>query len=131
MKQYTLASRALPLDDSWDVIVVGGGPAGCTAAAAAAREGARTLLVEQTGSLGGMGTSGLVPAWTPFSDKQKIIYRGLAERVFTQCKAGMAHVKPDALDWVAIDPELLKRIYDDLVSGLGASVLFNTMLAGV
>ena len=81
MSLFALSARSIPLDDGWDVIVVGGGPAGCAAAAASAREGARTLLIEQTGCLGGMGTNALVPAWTPFSDHEKIVYRGLAERV--------------------------------------------------
>lgn len=131
MAEHVLSERTIALDDSWDVIVVGGGPAGCTAAAAAAREGARTLLVEGTGCLGGMGTAGLVPAWCPFSDQEKIIYRGLAEKVFTAAKAGMPHIDRDALDWVAIDPELLKRIYDDLVTDAGATVLFHTSLCAV
>jgi glycine/D-amino acid oxidase-like deaminating enzyme len=131
VKSYRLPAQDLPLDDSWDVIVVGGGPAGCTAAAAAAREGAKTLLLEATGSLGGMGTSALVPAWTPFSDKEKIIYCGLAEKVFRACTAGMLHVKKDALDWVPIDPERLKRVYDELVTSAGASILFHTHLAAV
>lgn len=74
------------LDSSWDVIVVGGGPGGCTAAIAAAREGAKVLLIEATGQLGGMGTAGMVPAWCPFSDGEKIIYRGLAERIFNESK---------------------------------------------
>jgi len=128
---HRLSARYLPLDASWDVIVVGGGPTGCTAAAAAAREGARTLLIETTSSLGGSGTSALVPAWCPFSDKEKIIYRGLAEKVFTAAKTGMAHVAADALDWVPIDAEKLKRVYDDLVTGAGATVLFQTFLAAV
>ena len=123
MKRYTMRQRQVPLDDTWDVIVVGGGPAGCTAATASAREGARTLLIEATGSLGGMGTSGLVPAWCPFSDGEKIIYAALAKKVFEACKAGMPHVPKEKLDWVAIDPELLKRIYDDLVTEAGATVL--------
>ncbi len=131
MSTLTLEAREIGLDDSWEVIVLGGGPAGCTAAAAAAREGAKTLLVEATGALGGMGTSGLVPAWCPFSDKEKIIYRGLAEKVFAACKQGMPHVDSQRLDWVAIDPELLKRIYDELVTEAGAEVLFHTMLAAV
>lgn len=131
MKTYTPHPIALPLEDHWDVIVVGGGPAGCTAAAAAAREGARTLLLEASGVLGGSGTGALVPAWCPFSDKEKIIYRGLAETVFTRCKAGQPHVKPDALDWVAIDPERLKRVYDDLVIEAGATIRFHTVLASV
>lgn len=123
--------RELPVMGEWDVIVAGGGPAGCTAAAAAAREGARTLLIEATGALGGMGTMGLVPAWCPFSDKEQIIYRGLAEKVFEETKAGMLHVDPSALDWVPIDPERLKRVYDDMVLGSGAEVLFNSFFSGV
>jgi len=130
MNTYSFPVRDLPLDDSWDVIVVGGGPSGCTAAASSAREGARTLLIESSGSLGGMGTSALVPAWTPFSDKEKMIYRGLAEKVFRAC-SDVPHIKKDALDWVPIDPERLKRIYDALVTDAGAKVLFHTMLSAV
>lgn len=128
---YLMKERKISMDDSWDVIVIGGGPAGCAAAASSAREGARTLLVEATGCLGGMGTSGLVPAWCPFSDKEKIIYKGLAEKVFHQVKKGMPHVKEEAMDWVPIDPELLKRVYDDLVIEAGVSVLFNTVLSSM
>ena len=121
----------IALDDSWDVIVVGGGPAGCTAAAAAAREGAKTLLVEASGCLGGMGTAGLVPAWCPFSDQQKIIYRGLAEKVFTRSKQGTFGVKPEALEWVPIDPENLKQVYDDLMAEYGVTMLFHTLIVGL
>ncbi|MFG0249617.1 MAG: FAD-dependent oxidoreductase [Phycisphaeraceae bacterium JB051] len=131
MARYTLTQREIQFDDSWDVIVIGGGPAGCTAAAAAAREGAKTLLVEATGILGGMGTSALVPAWCPFTDKKQIIYRGLAEKVLKQCIAGEAHVAEDHYNWTPIDAELLKRIYDDLVTEVGASVLFHTSLSAV
>lgn len=128
---YTLKERQIPLCDAYDVIVVGGGPAGCTAAASAAREGANTLLIEATGSLGGMGTSGLVPAWCPFSDKEKIIYCGMAEAVFNRSKESAAHVRPQDVDWVPIDPEALKVIYDDLMAQYGVTVLFNTSLCGV
>lgn len=128
---YTLRSRSIPLNTDYDVIVVGGGPSGCTAAAAAARTGAKTLLLEATGSLGGMGTSGLVPAWCPFSDKERIIYRGLAETVFERSKALSPHVAPTDVDWVPIDPEGLKRIYDDLMQEYGVTVLFNTFLCDV
>ena len=131
MADYVLTERRLPLDDSWDVIVAGGGPAGCTAAAAAAREGARTLLIEATGCLGGMGTAGLVPAWCPFSDKEQMIYRGLAEKVVRETVAGMPHLPKDKVDWVAIDPERLKRVYDEMVLGAGATILFHTSLCGV
>jgi hypothetical protein len=131
MKIYSLPCRAEAKDQEWDVIVVGGGPAGCAAAISAAREGARTLLLEASGVLGGSGTASLVPAWCPFSDKEKIIYRGVAETVLNRCKAHIAHVEPSALDWVPIDAERLKRVYDDLVTEAGATILFHTMLAAV
>ncbi|HLL88413.1 MAG TPA: FAD-dependent oxidoreductase [Tepidisphaeraceae bacterium] len=121
----------VPLDDGWDVIVVGGGPAGCTAAAAAARDGARTLLVESGGNLGGSGTTALVPAWCPFTDLEKVIYRGLAARVLHEAKKDLAHVPPEREDWVPIDAERLKVVYDDLVTGAGAAVLFHTVVARV
>lgn len=128
---YLLKQRSIPLVGSWDVIVVGGGPSGCTAAISAAREGAKTLLVEATGCLGGMGTSALVPSWCPFSDKEKVIYKGLAEKIFRASKEGVDHVKQEDIDWVSIDPERLKRVYDDMVTDAGVSVLFNTLLSAV
>jgi len=48
-------ARRTPVYGDYDVVVLGGGPAGIAAAAAAARHGARTLLVERYGFLGGMG----------------------------------------------------------------------------
>ncbi|WP_093283010.1 FAD-dependent oxidoreductase [Verrucomicrobium sp. GAS474] len=128
---YSLPARPIPLEGAWDVIVAGGGPAGCAAAAAAARDGAKTLLLEATGSLGGMGTSALVPAWTPFGDGERIVYRGIAGKVFEASKRGLPYSKQDDVNWVPIDPERLKRIYDELVTEAGAEVRFNTMLASV
>ena len=131
MKNYTLQTREIKCNDTYDVIIVGGGPAGCASAIAAARKGAKTLLIEATGALGGMGTMGLVPAWCPFSDKEKIIYKGIAEEIFHASNAGLAHVKPTDMDWVPIDPEHLKMVYDEKVTGAGADVLFNTVLSAV
>jgi hypothetical protein len=131
MSHYTLPSQSIPLHEQWDVIVVGGGPSGSTAAAAAAREGAKTLLVESSGALGGCGTNALVPAWCPFSDQEKVIYRGMAQKVFEKCKEGMPQVRREDVDWVPIDPERLKRVYDDLVTSSGAQLLFNTVLSTV
>lgn len=121
----------IPVMGEYDVIVVGGGPSGCTAATAAARGGAKTLLIEQTSSLGGMGTSALVPAWCPFSNKERMIYTGLAEEVFRASIASVKHIPKGQLDWVPIDAEQLKRVYDELVTGAGAKILFNTFLSQV
>ena len=125
----SLKKQRIRLEDGWDVIVVGGGPSGCTAAAAAAREGARTLLIEGTGILGGMGTSGLLNAWCPFTDGEKIIYKGLAERIFLESKKGVPHTNTN--NWTPINPEYLKLVYDDVVTHYGVKVLFFTTLSAV
>lgn len=51
-------TRETPALGAWDVIVAGGGMAGVGAACAAARRGARTLLIERLEVLGGLGSSG-------------------------------------------------------------------------
>lgn len=127
----TLANKKVRVNDTYDVIVAGGGPAGCAAAIAAASEGRRTLLIEATGNLGGLGTSGMVPAWCPFTDGEKIIYRGLAEKVFRQAKAGVPHEPSDKFDWVTINPEYLIGVYDRMVEESGADVLFFSRVAAV
>lgn len=130
-KSFSFPARPISFDDSWDVIVMGGGPAGCAAAIAAAEEGAKTLLIEGTGALGGAGTTALVPTWCPFSDQEKVIYRGLAQKIMEASKKDLPHIEPGRVDWVPIDPEKLKRIYDDLVLEAGVEVLFQTTLASV
>ena len=51
-------ARTLPVYGEFDVVVIGGGPSGLAASASAAKHGARVLLVERYGFLGGMGTAG-------------------------------------------------------------------------
>jgi hypothetical protein len=131
-RQSRISLKAkIPLDDQWDVIVVGGGPSGCTAAISAAREGAKTMLIEATGALGGMGTSGLLNAWCPFTDGEKIIYKGLAEKVLRASKLGTPHIPEGRYDWQPINAEHLKRVYDEMVTQAGVSVLFFSRVAAV
>lgn len=62
---------------SYDVIVVGGGPSGFVAATAAARSGARTLLVERYGFLGGMPTSAALGPISPFHFGDEQVIKGI------------------------------------------------------
>lgn len=61
-------SRTLPITASCDVLVCGGGIAGVAAALAAARNGARTLLIEREYMLGGLATLGLITVYLPLCD---------------------------------------------------------------
>ncbi len=60
MERITEGGRELPIVERADVVVAGGGPGGFAAAVAAAREGARVVLVERYGYAGGLATAGLV-----------------------------------------------------------------------
>src|SRR6195256_6512300 len=57
LKTITEPARQIPLYGEYEVVVLGGGPAGIAAAVAASRAGRRTLLIERYGFLGGMGTA--------------------------------------------------------------------------
>ncbi|MBT6272878.1 MAG: FAD-dependent oxidoreductase, partial [Chromatiales bacterium] len=60
MNSIAEPARTTPIVAEADVLVLGGGPAGIAAAVAAARGGARTMLAERYGFLGGMGTAAMV-----------------------------------------------------------------------
>ncbi|MBE6885074.1 MAG: FAD-dependent oxidoreductase [Ruminococcaceae bacterium] len=122
--------RSIPVNSDYQVIVVGGGPAGCAAAAAAAREGAKTLLIEGTAALGGMGTNGLVPFWCGFSNGGDLCSTGIGKTVLEALQEKMP-LEEKGKKGGSIDAEALKRVYDDLVTGYGAEVLFHTVLSAV
>ncbi len=63
-KFFAEKAREIPVVAEVQVLVVGGGPAGVGAALAAARNGARTMVVEQANCLGGMATAGLMSHWS-------------------------------------------------------------------
>ena len=71
---------------NYDVVVIGGGPAGSVAAIAAARHGASVLLVEQNGYLGGMLTmAGTGPQMTFHAGKTQVV-RGIADEIIERLK---------------------------------------------
>ena len=140
MSDYTIRySKDLPVRHRVDVCVLGGGPAGVAAAVAAARGGASVLLVEQTGCLGGMGTSGLVPGFCTFTDNVNILVGGIGMEVIERLAdaGGLlpgAQVRRDhPEDWQGIpfQPEALKRVYDAMVADAGVRLRFATALVDV
>jgi hypothetical protein len=119
---------------TFDVVVAGGGPAGVAAALSAARAGARVAVIEGTGAFGGMGTSGLVPAFGPFTDGKRLVIRGIGLEVLKKLLrrgGGFVSQTPGAVtrhDWVHINAESLKRLLDELMLGSGATVRFFTQV---
>ena len=113
VKSITEARRETPVHCEADVIVAGGGPGGLSAALAAAREGARVVLIERYGHLGGMATGGLVniiPHLTTIDGKQWI--GGICHELIQRMKAQDAAFAPDEAEWGSTEPEVLKYYKD-------------------
>ena len=107
MNHYTEPSRQIPIAQDVDVLVVGGGPAGVGTALAAARQGARVLVIEQSGALGGVATSGLMSHWTG-----RTAHIGIYGEMLRQAQDG-----PDPQ---VINPEKLKTVLLDMLHEAGA-----------
>ncbi len=122
--QYT---KNLEIRYHADIMVIGGGPAGVVAAIAAARQGKKVLLVEATGALGGLGTTGMVPAFATFSDGKNMLCDGIGMEIRKRVSKAVA---PETY-WTPIDAEELKRVYDAMVQEAGVEVLFFTTVADV
>lgn len=118
--------RQLPVLGEWDVIVCGGGPAGCAAAVASARLGAKTLLLEKDGYLGGATVSQLVCVilstnGVDFQGTWHEYARGLRSR------GGLRELEGFGSGQIrgAVDPECVKHVWDELLAGAGADLLHH------
>ena len=79
MKYYEEPKKQVPITHEVDVLVVGAGPAGVCAAISAARMGAKTMLIEQQGAVGGIATVGLMQAVPRNLDAERRTERGGAK----------------------------------------------------
>ena len=115
----------------FDVMVVGGGNAGSAAAIAAARRGARTLLVERYGFLGGTATASMVGPWMTFHSADKRIVGGIAQEIVERLQrrgASPGHLR-DSSDYVAtitpFDPEIHKALLFEMMREAGVHLLLH------
>ncbi len=98
-----------------DVVVVGGGPGGFASAIAAARSGAKTVLLERYGHLGGMATGGLIniiPNLSDISGQQYVF--GLTQELIDRLSARGGASYPQKKDWGTTDRELVAYYADAL-----------------
>jgi hypothetical protein len=104
-----------------DILVAGGGTAGCAAAIAAARNGHRVLLVEESNCLGGVSTTGGVGEWFASLD-------GLGD-IFERVKTELDHY--GARFGQFFNPEYLKIVWQLLAEDAGVDILFHASVVGV
>lgn len=122
------------LSKTYDVVVVGAGSAGATAAIAAGRFGARTLLVDRLGFLGGTSTSVLdtfYAFYTPGERPLKVVSGIPDDVVGALTVEGACFERPNtygAGTGVTYDPEVLKRVWESLVLEAGVDVLLHCVL---
>ena len=132
-------ARETPVHGEYEVVVLGGGPAGIAAAASAAGAGRRTLLVERYGFLGGMGTAAGVTNFCGLhanvhGDVRRVVH-GIADELLDRIDrlGGLnePHVVLGRTMAQAYDTAAYKCAADDLLTSRGAQLLFHALSAGV
>ncbi|MCL2159954.1 MAG: FAD-dependent oxidoreductase, partial [Oscillospiraceae bacterium] len=112
---YSEKKRDISIAGKYDVVVAGAGPAGISAAVLAARGGAKVLIIEYLGDVGGISTSGLMSHFTGNANSK--IYREILSR-------GAMHGEITTV----IDPEKLKTVYLEMLAEAGADILLYTFV---
>ncbi len=139
----TLNNKGIPTQYDTDILIAGGGPAGVCAAIAAARMGARVLIVETGNCLGGMATKGLVSPFMTCYDSagEQMIIRGIFEEILDRMVArggalhprDIRHTTPYSA-WITaghdhctpFEAECMKLVLDEMVAEAGVEVLFHS-----
>ncbi len=140
MSFITEPARSLPVYGEFDVVVIGGGPAGLAASVSAARHGARTLLVERYGFLGGMGTAGGVTNFAGLygrknGEMQQVVH-GVADELLQRIDAlGGLNVPQDGMMGRirvrSYDVSAYKCAADQWLLAAGVQLLFHAWAAAV
>src|SRR6187200_1736391 len=132
-------ARQIPLYGEYEVVVLGGGPAGIAAAVAAARAGRRTLLIERYGFLGGMGTAAGVTNFCGLHANvhgtHRRVVRGVADELLERMRAldglNEPHLVFGKILAQSYDTAAFKCAADAMLVGAGAELLFHAVAVGV
>jgi FAD dependent oxidoreductase len=132
-------ARRVPLYGEYEVVVLGGGPAGIAAAVAAAHAGRRTLLIERYGFLGGMGTAAGVTNFCGLHanvhGKMHRVVRGVASELLDRIDQlgglNAPHLILGKILAQAYDTAAYKIAADDLLAAQKVELLFHALGAGI
>ncbi|MEP7138399.1 MAG: FAD-dependent oxidoreductase [Caldimonas sp.] len=132
-------ARSTPVFGEYDVVVLGGGPAGIAAATSAARRGATTILVERYGFLGGMGTAAGVTNFCGLHANVhgtiRRVVRGVADELLDCMRTldGLSepHLIFGKIKAQAYDTSAFKCAADEMLLAAGAGILFHAVAVGV
>lgn len=134
-KVFQEPAKTIPVLAEADVVVAGGGMSGVIAAVAAARNGAKTILIERFSCLGGVATMGLplqgycrddgeqIVTGLPDEFRQRLIARGGAVDHFIHCEMHNP--------FVVVAPESVKIVCQQMLQEAGVTVLLNTVVVDV
>ncbi len=130
MSWITEPERRTPVVADVELLVCGGGFAGVAAAVCAAQAGAKVLLLERYGFLGGLATSALVITTPPLDNGINAEIAGRLEQrgVYVPCRHSGEEV--GWLNMRAVDPEILKYEFVRILQEHNVDILFHTYIAG-